>query len=81
MIYTLNARDNVLMDVMKDIFKAKPIQLQMIIGDGFDHLKNVLNSNGIKYEGLRGALTPSKDRRELLLVFDTKKIDNSFYGY
>jgi hypothetical protein len=69
------------MDIIKDTFKAKPRQLQILIDDSFNHFKIALASNDIKYEELRGALTPSHDRRELLLVFDTKKIDNSFYGY
>ena len=81
MIYTLNARDNVLMDIIEDMFNVKPAQLQIIIEGSFDHLKDALNSNGIKYEGLKGALTPSNDRRELLLVFDRKKINNYLYGY
>lgn len=40
----------------------------------------VLDSKGIKYEELKAALVPQKDRREMVLVFDRKKIPDAWYG-
>lgn len=45
-----------------------------------EHLIDVLKAKHINYHELKYALIPSKDRKEALLVFDTTKISDLFYG-
>lgn len=79
-IHTLNARGNVMLEVMRDYFKLTPTHMFNEI-QGMRHLvEETLAKKKIKYDSLRSALTPSQNRREIALIFDTMKITSSWYG-
>jgi len=52
-----------------------------VILDALQHVSESLRARGVSYEGLRNALTPQIDRREIALFFDTTQIERSWYGY
>ncbi len=77
-IFTLNARDNCLLDLLhKNIDYA---EINRELSRVFLDLKKVLKKKNIKYTALKYALTPSREKREVLLVFDRQKINSPGYG-
>ncbi|EGR0693992.1 hypothetical protein ACN930_004707 [Vibrio parahaemolyticus] len=80
-IYTLNARDHILLELMKDIFGLDSVIVNSEINKMFSHLVNMLKSKGINYQELRNSLTPSTEKEEIILVFDTTKVEGNWYGY
>lgn len=79
-ILTLDARDNVMLEVVRDYFKlSDPVVRREIQGM---HLatQKVLASKGIKYADLRAGLVPSTDRHEAGFIFDSQCIESSWYG-
>lgn len=82
MIYTLNARDNVILQVYEEISDLKEEKFSKLIESEIDELKKKLIMKRIEYSDLKNALIPvHKDKKEFALIFDTTLISDSFYGY
>ncbi|MPT47968.1 MAG: hypothetical protein E2598_06050 [Sphingobium sp.] len=79
-IHTLNARGNIMLEVMRDYFKLKPHHMQREIQGMRRTLEATLSKKGISYSDLRSALVPDRKRREIALVFDTTAIESDWYG-
>lgn len=80
-IHTLNARGNVMLEVMRSYFDLKPHHVQREIQGMRNMLEDTLARKGIAYAELRSALVPDRKRREVALVFDTTSIESGWYGY
>ncbi|WP_157382326.1 hypothetical protein [Burkholderia ubonensis] len=79
-IHTLNARGNVMLEVMRDYFKMTPNHMFMEIQRMRQSIEEALAKKKIIYDNLKSALVPSQNRRDIALIFDTTKIDSSWYG-
>lgn len=70
-IYTLNARDNVVLDLCyKD---SSPKEIYEEINNVFDMFTNSLESSNIEYKTLKNSLIPSNRKNEVVLIFDVLK--------
>ena len=82
MIYTLNARGNVMLPVMREMFELTDLQCYEEINSAFEITSASLNEKGIEYKNLKPALIPVHgDRYEVAFIFDSDKIDGAWYGY
>lgn len=82
MIFTLNTRDNILWDIIRNHLKVSPKEFNTEINFHFQYFLNYMNSKQIEYNQLKSALIPNrdKDKYELLLCFDTNLNPNiTFY--
>lgn len=80
-IFTIDARDNCMLEVMTDYFKLNHNQVFNEINGMFRQVVEVLKKKEVNYSELKKCLTPNTDRCEIVFVFDTKQIKASFYGY
>jgi hypothetical protein len=80
-LYTLNARDHVLLEVARDYFEIGPARMHHEIQGILARIEEILATKGIKYSGLKSALVPGQKRREIALVFDSQRIDNNRKGF
>ena len=81
MIYTLNARGNVLLPATVNMFNLNNSEYAKMVIDIHDEAKIKLTKKGIDYKKLKSALIPAhKDRYELALIFDSQLIDSDWYG-
>lgn len=81
MIFTLNARDTVLLPVIKDEFNLTNKQFSEMLSFTFNYFKENLLIKGIDYNNLKSALIPPhKNKYEIALVFDSSKVESCFYG-
>ena len=79
-IFTLNARENILLEVARDYFSlTNPVIHREIQAIHFA-TQQILASKGIYYTDLRSGLVPSTDRHEAGFVFDSGCIGSSLYG-
>jgi len=79
-VHTLDARDNVMLEVMLKEFALSPDQILREIRWLLDETTSALAARGISYASLRPALVPSSTRREIALIFDSTRIENAWYG-
>jgi hypothetical protein len=80
-LHTLNARGNIMLEVMRDYFNLRPGQMFREI-QGMRHMvEDALSKKKISYDKLKSALVPAQNRREIALVFDTIVIGESWYGF
>lgn len=79
-VHTLNARGNVMLEVMRDYFKLSPDRLLREIQAMRNQVAETLQKKGVNYEELKSALVPDQERLEIALVFDSTLIENSWYG-
>lgn len=79
-IFTIDARDHCMLEVMADYFKLDHEAIHREINGMFQDLLQILKSKSINYQDLRACLTPSIDKKEVILVFDSLQIDSSWYG-
>jgi hypothetical protein len=79
-VHTINARGNIMLEVVRDYFKVPPERMFREIQVLRHAVEEALARKGIKYDELKTALVPDRKRREVALVFDTLLIDNSWYG-
>jgi hypothetical protein len=81
-IWTLNARDTVLFDVVMQHSKLSYADLGPDLRAMHAETVEMLASKGIRYEGLRSALVPRTEPQlaDIALVFDTARIDERAYG-
>lgn len=78
MIFTLEARDNILLEFLAD--GANPNFINIEVKYMFEELKKILASKNIDYHSLKSALVPNINRKEILLIFDRDRIKASWYG-
>ncbi len=82
MIYTLDARGNVLLPVIVKTFNLNNKEYAEMVSNAFEEFKNKLSEKNINYDKLKSALIPAhKDKYEVALIFDSTLIDSSWYGY
>ncbi len=80
-IFTLEARSNVLLEVMRDYFNLSDQHVFNEIQGLFRRLRTLLASKGIEYGKLKGALVPNTgSRHERAFVFDWSKATSGLYG-
>lgn len=79
-IFTLDARTNILLEVMTDHLGLNSKQVFQSIQESFAQLKAVLHQKGIDYAKLKGALVPSTTREEWGFFFDWELSSHSAYG-
>ena len=78
-IYTLNARDNIYLDLSyKD---SSPETIYEEVNSVFDMFIESLDSNKIDYKELKNCIIPSKQRNEIALIFDIPQSGFSVYDY
>jgi hypothetical protein len=81
MIFTLEARGNVTLPVIANMFKLNNEQCIKVILNEFEELKRKLLAKGIDYTGLKSSLIPvHKGKKELALIFDRNLILDYCYG-
>lgn len=78
-IFTLDARDNILLEFIKERFKLDESRIYEEINNAFSDLLSILKKKKINYQDLKHALIPS-ECNEIALVFDRYKIESSWYG-
>jgi len=79
-IYTLEARGHCKLEVMADYFNLDHSAIYREINGMFQELISILKCKSINYQELRACLTPSIEKKEIILVFDSLQIDSSWYG-
>lgn len=82
MIYTFNAKDNVMFPVIKDYFDLSDEAVYKTIQKEFSVLQKRLSCKKVQYDSLKGALIPNQkaDMYETCLVIDWTQINDSSYG-
>ncbi|HCG8159300.1 TPA: hypothetical protein NJ921_004584 [Vibrio parahaemolyticus] len=79
-IFTLDARGHVLLEVMTDYFKLDASRVHDEINSMFIDTVGILKSKKVAYQQLRTCLSPSIDKKEVVIVFDTLQISSAWYG-
>ena len=82
MIFTLNTRNNIIWETIRNRLNTTPEEFNTEINFQFKEFLNYLFSKKIEYKQLKSALIPNrdKDKYELLFCFDTNINPNiSFY--
>lgn len=79
-IHTLDGRDNVMLEVMRDYFRLSPIQMNREIVGAVKRTAAVLKSKGVDYASLKTALVPQSDKHEIALFFDSTEVGDSWYS-
>lgn len=80
-IFTLNARGNVMLEVMRDYFNLASDAMHREIQGMHIATCEALQSKGIAYGQLKAGLVPIADRHEAAFIFDSQCIDSSWYGF
>ena len=80
-IYTLNARSNVFLEVIRDYFKLSNPEVRREIQAMHQAVQDILANKGIDYSELKSALVPRADRIEAAFIFNSQSIESSCYGY
>lgn len=82
MIYSFNAKDNVMYSVIKSSFGLSDEAVYKTIQDEFSVLLKRLSCKKVSYEKLKGALVPNQEANmyETCLVVDWMQIDDCNYG-
>jgi len=79
-IITLNTRSSVLLSVVQEHFNLDSVQMRREIISMHGELLQALAHKNIEYENLRSALVPSEKNFEAAFIFDSRDIDDSWYG-
>ena len=80
-VYTLDARNNVLLEATRDYFDIGSSKMQHEIQVMLAQTQAMLRTKGITYRRLKSALVPNTNRRDIALVFDTSRIQEPWYGF
>jgi len=80
-IHILNARDYIMLDVVKENFNLNFAEMGNEIRSQYNLMIDEARAKGIDYFDLKNIITPQKDKKDICLVFDTLYINESFYGY
>lgn len=79
-IWTLEARDSVMLEVVTSYFELSPEAIRAEINRAHEVTIEAIAAKGVAYKDLRNALVPQRDRHERAFLFDTAKIEESWYG-
>jgi hypothetical protein len=79
-IHTLNARGNLMLEVMRSYFNLSPKQMRQEISALHTQTIQVLRQKGIDYASLRSGLAPVLNRHEAAFIFDSSAVQSSWYG-
>jgi len=79
-IFTLNARGNIYLEVVREHFSLSERQVRIEILAMFRQTVRALAASGVDYRKLKSALVPSLDRNEVALIFDSNAIASESYG-
>src|SRR6195256_1760649 len=79
-IFTLDARGNVMLEVIKGYFSLNEAQMFREINTSFSKMLEILKAKNIDYASLKSALVPCPDRNEAAFIFDTIQIKSNWYG-
>ncbi|MFK0249588.1 hypothetical protein ACIQUM_33230 [Amycolatopsis azurea] len=71
-IWTLNARDNFVLQVARSHFNLNSNSVQREIGVGYREVVDLLGRKGVDYSKLRAALVPQGDGAEAVFIFDSE---------
>jgi hypothetical protein len=80
-IHTLNARNNVFLEVVREYFKLSPTRMQKEIRGLAKTTAATLAKKGLDYGALRSALVPQQDRHEAALLFNIDFNAPGIYSY
>ena len=80
-IFTLDGRGNVMFDVLRSDGRISDEQMYREINWLASTLRETLDAKGVPYESLKTALIPQPGKKEAVFVFDSTKVENSWYGY
>lgn len=80
LILTVEARSNVMLDVVTKHFLLTDEQVFREIQTSIRHLRALLARKQINYLDLRRALVPSTDRNEMAYLFDWAAMETDLYG-
>lgn len=80
-IHTLDARNNVMLEVMRDYFNLAPDRMHREIQEVARTTSALLRKKGIDYGALRSALVPQQDRHEAALLFNIDFAASDSYSY
>jgi hypothetical protein len=69
-----------MLEVLREEFDMSPAQVLHEIQGLLRETIAALSDRGVEYEGLAPALVPSQKRHEIALLFDSRRIDASWYG-
>jgi hypothetical protein len=79
-IYTLDARDNIFLSVMRDHLGLNEKEMRTNIIGAHREVVNILRNKHVEYEEIKSALIPRTDRMEIAFLFDSGSIENAWYG-
>ena len=79
-IHTLNARGNVMLEVVQAHSKLTREKMKAEIWNLVRDTSRALDMKGLKYQDLKRALVPQPDRRELALIFLPSATQSAWYG-
>lgn len=79
-IFTLDARDNVFLEVMQDWFNLDEESIFDNINSAFKECVSLLDKKKVQYAELKNGLVPKADKNEIAFVFDRLNIESSWYG-
>lgn len=79
-IFTLDARDNVMLEVVRDVMNLSRSAIRKEISSLHLATQKILDSKGVAYSKLRSGLVPSIDNNEAGFMFDRGCMQSS-YGH
>jgi hypothetical protein len=79
-VHTFDCRDNVMFQVIKEMMDIPKDKMLSEIQGYLELLRTHLSKKGIEYNDLKSCLVPNQERKEVALVFDRNKIEDSWYG-
>lgn len=79
-IHTLEARDNVMLEVVRDGLMLTDREVRNEIQRVRRGTEIILTKKGIAYQALKSGLVPSIDRHEAGFLFDRQRIESGSYG-
>jgi hypothetical protein len=80
-VHTLDGRNNVMLEVMRDHFKLSPERMHREIQGIVRATSALLAKKGVDYGALRAALVPQQDRHEAALLFNIDFMATGSYSY
>ena len=80
-IFTLDARDNGMLEVMRDYFELDSDIVHREIHAMHVETQRVLAKKGVPYAELKPALVPATNRNEAGFIFDSRETGSVWYGY
>ena len=80
-IHTLEARGNILLEVVKARSGAGDSVMRRLIWRTAEELTQMLSQRGVRYSELKSALVPQITKTEVALFFDRASIESAAYGW